>query len=92
MRLNVETSTCPHPRAKLKQQTIYMIKKAIAESVGETTKHIIHFESGHEKTINGVISNKIQVGRFTKLPTKYDYVACIAHDKVEWFEIHEEDN
>lgn len=64
--------------------------RAISESVGETTKHIIHFESGHEKTVNGVISREIQVGRFTKLPTKNDYVIAIAHDKVEWFEIHPE--
>ncbi len=65
-------------------------KRAAAESVGETTKHIIHFESGHEKTVNGVISKDIQVGRLTKLPTRNGYLIGIAHDKVEWVEIHPE--
>ena len=64
--------------------------RAIAESVGDLTKQIIHFESGHEKTVNDVLSKEIQVGRFTKLPTKNGYVIMINHDKVEWVEIHEE--
>jgi len=63
--------------------------KAIAESIGEITKQIIHFESGHEKTVNDVISKEIQVGRFTKLPTQNNYAILIAHEKVEWVEIHE---
>ena len=62
--------------------------KAIAESVGEVTKHIIHFKSGHEKTFENVISSSVKVGSFTKMKTTQGYSIGVQHKEVEWFEIH----
>ena len=62
--------------------------RAIAESVGDVTRHIIHFESGHEKTFENVLSKSVKVGSFTKMKTTQGYSIGIQHQKVEWFEIH----
>jgi hypothetical protein len=68
------------------------ITKALAESVGEHTKHIVHFQSGHEKTWEGIVSNTIKVGTFTKMKHREGFAIAIDHSKVEWFEVHPEDN
>lgn len=62
--------------------------KSSVEKVGEVVTQIIHFKSGHEKTFEGVLSQSIKVGSFTKFMTKDGKMVAINHKEVEWFEVH----
>ena len=60
------------------------------EQMGESVTQVIQFENGEQKTFEGVITSSIKVGKFTKFMTKSGKMVAVAHDKVNWFETHEE--
>ncbi len=64
------------------------LTRALAEKVGAITKHIIHYESGNEKTFENVISDSIKVSSFTHMDSTEGYTIGVSHGKVEWFEVH----
>ncbi len=64
--------------------------KSSVEKVGKTVTQIIQFENGEQKTFEGIITSSIRVGKFTKFKTKSGMLVAIQHDKVNWFETHEE--
>lgn len=62
------------------------------EKIGSEVVKIIHFDNGEEKTFEGVQTNTIRVGRFTKFDCKDEKGRVkkvgVAHDRVLWFEVH----
>ena len=62
--------------------------KSTALQVGRYADHIIQFENGEQKTFENIDNESIKVGKFTKMKNKDGYLIGVAHDKVNWFEVH----
>lgn len=57
--------------------------------IGKEVIQIVHFKSGHEKTFEGVLTDTIRVGSFTKYKTTQGKMVAINQSEVEWFETHQ---
>jgi len=62
--------------------------KSSVEDIGEVVSEVIHFKSDHQKTFEGILTDSIRVGSFTKFKTTKGVMVGINHREVEWFEVH----
>ncbi len=62
--------------------------KSSSLEVGRYADHIIEFENGTQKTFKDIDNKTINVGKFTKMKNKSGVLIGVAHDKVNFYEVH----
>ncbi len=65
--------------------------KYFTETSSKTITQIIHFKGGVKRTFNGVITNSIRQGQFTKFKLKDGSMIMINDDNVLCIEVFKEE-
>lgn len=69
-----------------------MSLKSSTEKLGKTVTQIIHFAGGNKRTFEGIVTDTIKQGEFTKMMLKDGRMLMVNTANVDCIEIFEESN